>query len=77
MHMDLSATRIAVIANKCKEAKYEYNQKKLNEKLNVQNNNNILNIMEIYDIFQPILKEKYIIKIILNMKFDIEVADFR
>ena len=38
---------------------------------------NILNIMEIYDILYPILKEKYIIEKIINMKYDMELYKVR
>ncbi len=47
----------------------------IKKKLNIHNN--ILNIMEIYDILQPILKEKYIIKKILQMKYDMDICKLR
>jgi len=45
------------------------------EKNNLQKN--ILNIMELYDIFSPILKEKYVIEKIINMKCDMELCKLR
>ncbi len=51
----------------------------LNKKIYNKNNlqNNILNIMELYDIFSPILKEKYIIKNIIELKCDMELYKLR
>ena len=48
---------------------------KINEKHKLQNN--ILNIMELYDIFQPIIKEKYIIEKIINNKYEMEICELR
>jgi len=52
---------------------------KIRNKINKKNNlqKNILNIMELYDIFSPILKEKYIIEKIINMKYDMETCKLR
>lgn len=38
---------------------------------------NILNVMELYDIFQPIIKEKHIVANIINMKYDMEMVNVR
>ena len=48
---------------------------KINEKHKLQNN--ILNIMELYDIFQPIIKKKYIIEKIINNKYEMEICELR
>ena len=45
------------------------------EKNNLQNN--LLNTIEIYDILSPILKEKYVIVKILDMKCDMETCKLR
>ena len=52
-------------------------QKKIGDHINLQKNNNILKIMEIYDILQPLVKEKNIIKNIIDMKTDMELCDLR
>lgn len=49
--------------------------KQIEEKNNLQNN--ILNIMELYDILSPVLKEKFIISKILDMKLNMELCSLR
>ncbi len=38
---------------------------------------NVLNIMELYDIFSPIIKEKYVIEKIINMKCNMETCKLK
>ncbi len=47
------------------------------DNFNLKNNKkHIMDIIEIYDILQPLVKEKYIIDKILNMKYDMEFYDY-
>jgi len=38
---------------------------------------NVLNIMELYDMFSPIIKEKYVIEKIINMKYNMETCKLK
>ena len=57
----------------------ENNIKNVERLINEENDlqKNILNVIEIYDILSPIVKEKYIVANILNMKYDMEMANLR
>ena len=46
-------------------------------KVHIQRNDNIINIIDLYNILQPILKEKHIVKEIIDMKYDMELCKLR
>jgi len=50
---------------------------KINKITNIQKSNNILTIMELYDIFSPLVREKHIIQKIIDMKIDMEICHFK
>jgi len=50
---------------------------KINKITNIQKSNNILTIMELYDILSPLVREKHIIQKIIDMKIDMEICHFK
>jgi len=57
----------------------ENNIKNVERLINEENDlqKNVLNVIEIHDILRPLVKEKYIVAKILNMKYDMEMANLR